>query len=335
MKTKLFTTALLAAISNFASAVVSIDWVSISDPGNAADPLTGRGSVSYEYSISRHETTIGQYAEFLNAVAATDTYGLYTTFMASNANIAGISRSGTSGSYAYTTIGNSQLPVTFVSVLSAARFCNWIQNGQPTGSQTVGITETGVYNMASPFLTKSTTATVWLPSLNEWYKAAYYDPTPGAGGGDNYWLYPTGSNTAPGNEIGTTLNQANYRNGDYAQTPGNNVYSSSQNYLTSVGSFTGSSTYYGTFDQAGNVGEIALTGLTEAVQIGGYWGGGESTIYPSMSGMLSTSSLQAYNLSQTNEAVGFRLAGVPEPSAAAIFLLSTATLLRRRRNHYV
>lgn len=33
-----------------------------------------------------------------------------------------------------------------------------------------------------------------LPSFNEWYKAAYYDPNKPAGG---YWIYPTGSDTAP------------------------------------------------------------------------------------------------------------------------------------------
>jgi len=32
----------------------------------------------------------------------------------------------------------------------------------------------------------------FLPSVDEWYKAAYYDPTGGA-----YYDYPTGSNTAP------------------------------------------------------------------------------------------------------------------------------------------
>ena len=37
--------------------------------------------MAYAYQIAKNETTITQYAEFLNAVAKTDTYGLYSTSM--------------------------------------------------------------------------------------------------------------------------------------------------------------------------------------------------------------------------------------------------------------
>ena len=37
------------------------------------------GSVGYNYNIGKYEVTAGQYTEFLNAVARTDTYGLYNT----------------------------------------------------------------------------------------------------------------------------------------------------------------------------------------------------------------------------------------------------------------
>ena len=66
---------------------VSIDWVTVSDPGNPADTevmsdgTTGYGAVPYTYKIGRHPVTNAQYAEFLNAVAATDTYGLYNPEM--------------------------------------------------------------------------------------------------------------------------------------------------------------------------------------------------------------------------------------------------------------
>ena len=46
----------------------------VGNAGNAADPATGYGAVGYAYRIAKNETTIGQYAEFLNAVAKTDTY---------------------------------------------------------------------------------------------------------------------------------------------------------------------------------------------------------------------------------------------------------------------
>ncbi len=58
-----------------AQAVVNIDWVTVGDPGNACDshPYGCPGAVAYEYRIGKYEVTNAQYAEFLNAVAATDT----------------------------------------------------------------------------------------------------------------------------------------------------------------------------------------------------------------------------------------------------------------------
>ena len=62
-----------------AQAVVGIETVPVGDPGNAADKrsIGGSGAVSYTYNIGKYEVTAGQYTAFLNAVAATDTYGLY------------------------------------------------------------------------------------------------------------------------------------------------------------------------------------------------------------------------------------------------------------------
>jgi len=68
---------------------VTIDWVTVGDPGNACDvqppypPRPGGcfGSVDYVYLISKYEVTNAQYAEFLNAVADTDTNGLYSESM--------------------------------------------------------------------------------------------------------------------------------------------------------------------------------------------------------------------------------------------------------------
>ncbi|MGI9176889.1 MAG: hypothetical protein ACR2IT_03420, partial [Pirellulales bacterium] len=54
---------------------VTIDMVPIGNAGNAADTTT-YGAVAYDYQIGKYDVTIGQYAAFLNAVAATDTYSL-------------------------------------------------------------------------------------------------------------------------------------------------------------------------------------------------------------------------------------------------------------------
>lgn len=137
--------------------------------------------------------------------------------MGTDLNVAGISRSGSSGSYEYAVMDNggssANRPITYVSWFDAARFSNWMANGQPTGAQGNATTENGAYTLngatSGVSFTKNTTnpntgGTVnwWIPSEDEWYKAAYYDPTPGAGGGDNYWRYPPQSDSVPGNVIG-------------------------------------------------------------------------------------------------------------------------------------
>ena len=45
--------------------------------GNAADPATGSlyGSVPYVYQMGKYDVTVGQYCQFLNAVAATTPTG--------------------------------------------------------------------------------------------------------------------------------------------------------------------------------------------------------------------------------------------------------------------
>ena len=80
-----------------AQATVTLDWVTVGNPGNAND-TTGYGGVGYSYRISKYEVTNAQYTEFLNNAAASDSNGLYNTNMASDAN-SGIVRAGTSGSY--------------------------------------------------------------------------------------------------------------------------------------------------------------------------------------------------------------------------------------------
>lgn len=153
------------ALSTPAFAMVSIDYVTVGNAGNAADAATGGlyGAVAYAYQIGKNEVTISQYAEFLNNAAKTDANGLWNSNMGSSANIAGITRDGNSGSFIYTVVTGSGLrPITNVSWFDAARFTNWMHNGQGSGS-----TETGAYDMSFTTPTKNVGAMAWLPSEDE------------------------------------------------------------------------------------------------------------------------------------------------------------------------
>lgn len=239
---------------------VTIDFVTVGDPGNAPSKKTSRdernlGSVAAPYQIGKYEVTAHQYCDFLNAVAAVDTFQLYDKRMSSDKKVEVISRIKTAVGYHYEVKnGRGDFPITYVSWLEAARFCNWMHNGQPVGPQGPTTTERGAYelngatifkiNLEKQYCSANPDATYFIPTEDQWCKAAYYK-----GGSSNagYWMYPTQSDDAPGHTIGDQPNQANYK-----ESEGNEEKNPS---LTPVNAFTGSCSYYGVFDMGGNVWE--------------------------------------------------------------------------------
>lgn len=336
-----------ADVFNMSPGQTSLSLVPVGNPGNPADTLvmindgtTGYGSVGYNYNISKFETTIGQYTAFLNAVAKTDTYGLYNGSMAADPNVAGILRGGSSGNYTYSTLGSPNRPVAYVNWGDAARFANWLTNGQPTGSQNLNTTEDGSYfingAMASIDLsgvTRKANARFVLPSENEWYKAAYYDPTKG---GSNYWQYAMRtdavpySDQAPGSDTPNPAFAANFLKDDalpngyndgYAVTGSTSVPSG--NALTDVGAYNLALSYYGTFDQNGNVlewNELLKGGFRGA--FGGRWNSPEIN----MGAFARIAGPQTFE----HNINGFRIAEVPEPTSCLLVLV-LLPLVRRRR----
>jgi len=165
------------------SASLIIDTVIVGNPGNPDDIDHGApfgtpffGGVGYTFNMGKFEITAGQYTEFLNAIATTDTYGLYNPNMGNIQNFgANIQRSGSPGNYAYSVAADwANRPVNYVSWGDAARFANWLHNGQPTGAQNPSTTEDGSYflngatsNAALLGVTRKPNATWAIPTEDE------------------------------------------------------------------------------------------------------------------------------------------------------------------------
>lgn len=334
-----------ADIFNMPSGQISLSMVSVGSAGNPNDvgPI---GAVPYNFAIGKYEVTIGQYVQFLNAVAETDTYSLYHPSMGTHLNVAGIARSGLPGSYFYQPIGSPNRPIAFATWGSAARFANWVTNGQPNGPQGPATTEDGSYlingatsNAALMAITRKPGAQYVIPTGDEWYKSAYYDPTPGAGGGDNYWRYAMQTDTTPDSAPppGTAAPNAaltgnffsedqinNGYNGGYAMT-GVVPYSPTASYLTDVGAYSATSNYWGTFDQAGGLSEMVerIASGNARTTYGGSWSQDESG--------LSAGVVQEMYPEVGREMIGFRIALVPEPSAITLLATGAAILMTGRR----
>jgi formylglycine-generating enzyme required for sulfatase activity len=252
-------------------AAISIDTVPVEYP---------TGNVPYNYRIGTYEVTNAQYTAFLNAVAADDPHGLYHPAMARADIVAqggGIVRAGSAGSYSYSvTAGGGNYPVRIVSFYDAARFCNWLTNGQPVGPSSLTTTESGMYYFGGVSQPPNNQVVrllnfqngqngVALPSRYEWYKAGHYDPARGPSHSD-YWTYATQSDVAP------------------LATGPNDTYANSANYLnavgglTPVGSYELATSFFGTYDQSGNVWELfdsfwdSGTGSNLRREGGGSWG---------------------------------------------------------------
>jgi formylglycine-generating enzyme required for sulfatase activity len=225
-------------------------------------------------------------------------------------------------------------PATGVNWTEAARFVNWLntsqgfsaaykfatQPGQPGYSPNENIqlwlpTDAG-YNAANQF--RNARAMYFLPSMDEWYKAAYYDPTKNNGAG-GYWKFAHGSDSAPtAVSSGTTAGTAVY-NQSNSQGPAD---------ITNAGGLS----KYGVMGLGGNVWEWEETSFDlsnnnpseNRTLRGGWWNDG--------SHLLASSNRLSYSPADDGGSVGFRVASVPEPSAAALLLLvSTAGLWQRRR----
>ncbi len=336
-------TLLVVVIAGLSQAEVTIETVPVGNAGNTGEwagsthggsgPDRWCGRVEYTYNIGEFEITAGQYVDFLNAAAKVgDPYGLYDSRMDwqrypeyEGCSIQQYAVESRDDFFIYAVDDNRRdRPVNFISWGDAARFCNWMHNGQP--QYALQSTEDGSYTLKGAMtdeeltaVTRNPDATWVIPTEDEWYKAAYHKNDGVTG---NYYDYPTSSDSNP-SMILSDPDQGN------TATYGN-VTIGSPYYRTEVGEHENSASPYGTFDQGGNVYE-----WTEAIvddDDGPYRlrrGGSYGHLSGYGWGLHAAARFNGATPSTEISHVGFRLALVPEPSALTIFGICGLVLLRR------
>ncbi len=287
-----------------------IEFVTIGNPGNPAD-TTGSpspaGSVPYEYRIGKYEIP-EQMIDKANAIGAL--------------GITKFSR-------------GPDLPVTDVTWHEAARFVNWLNIS--TGSvPAYKYDDSGDFQLWTPSdagydpnnLYRNKLATYFLPSVHEWYKAAYYDPATGA-----YYDFPTGSNIPPTPVASGT-------------TPGTAVYQQGTSAGPAEIMSAGGLSPYGTMAQGGNVTEWMETATNLAnnalpinrIVRGGAWYDSSFELQADFQDSLPAMGNPVTSLGN----LGFRVASItPEPCGTLLFgigvfgtygVLGRAWSARRYRN---
>ncbi len=163
-------------------------------------------------------------------------------------------------------------------------------------------------------VTRDAGAKWFIPTENEWYKAAYHKND---GPTNHYWSYPTRSNSLPNSDQppGDPSIQTNV--GNFVRFDGTNYNTglavtgmccsfNNENLLTNVGAYAFSPSPYGTFDQGGNVlewNEAIIDGTFRGLR-GGSWG--------LLSNYLNFSYRDVfYNPAYEGNSIGFRVATVP------------------------
>lgn len=191
------------------------DFATIGVPGNAAypggpgpfPPMAGRGSVGYEYRISKMETTTAQWLEFVNTYSVLG--GSWTTFAQPVfwGAVIDPTYSGPGRRYVLNPgiPDADRLPVASITWRDAAQYCNWLHNDK---APTLAAIQNGAYD-ASTFGNTGPLGTFtdqrqhhpdakfWIPMFDEWMKAAHYDPNRFGPGQEGWWDYSYRSDTPP------------------------------------------------------------------------------------------------------------------------------------------
>ncbi len=267
----------------------NIDFVPISGDTN---PTSGYGIVSDDYRMGTLEISNAQWTKFTNA------YGTVT----------GSPSSAYDGSPSFT---GTNIPTNNLSWYEAAQFVNWLNTSTGhqaaykfTGTQGTGDYALDVWDAANAAggtnLYRHKDAFYFLPSEDEWVKAAYWN-------GTNLQTWATVGDAYPAQGDGVSGTGWNYYNSGYATDPVG---------PWAVGS--GSAELNGTYDMMGNVFEWMessynsgdyLSGSARGIRGGSYCGSAGSYLRSSTRGSTGAPYYEYGSF-------GFRVASVPAcPSA--------------------
>lgn len=299
-------------------------WSTIGDPGNRAtldseiyDPFNiypnpRVGAVNYEYRMATTEVTVGQYFEF-----AQQYHPIYTK---NTGNVLGFSDfTGGDIRLAFGEImireGVSANKPIEMGWEYATRYVNWLHNGKVNEEWAF---ETGVYDTST--FTRNPDGSInhqtehdpdagyWLPTRDEWTKAAYWDPTLNGGDG-GYWQFTTSSDIEP--------IPGEQRNAGF-----------SSDYPMDVGSFSEYMSPWGILDLEGGVYEWTETeanGQRIVMGSGGRDGSYEDPFYLGRLGRSSTGT-------PFNGFGGIRLVSVvPAPGTLLVLMFVPVFVKRRTR----
>ena len=282
-----------------------IEFVTIGNPGNPPDD-TGNpnraGGVDYIYNMGKYEIS----RDAIEKANAEGNLGLTLDPMDFVTGLGDGPR--------------PAMPATGISWNEAARFVNWLNTSNgftpaykfSTQPEDIGYDANANVELWQPTdagydahnLFRNSQAHYFLPSVDEWYKAAFYDPNANGGSG-GYWNYPTVSDRVPRRIAGGTGDFTAVWNQQFAQGPAD---------ITDAGGLSP----YGTMAQGGNVYEWEETTYDLANDVGssvhgvrgGYWSSG-------LFGSLSASVRYGSDIppNESVDIVGFRVASVTEEIA--------------------
>jgi formylglycine-generating enzyme required for sulfatase activity len=323
-----------------------IDFVTVGAVGNApyqgpSGNVVGRGRVDYEYRIGRLEVTTAQWVEFMNAALdRPSTDRIPHVFAPDTWGARGVSAQNGGRRWEATPAG-AMLPASAIDWRTCAIYCNWLHHGKSldrsaflSGAYEVStFAYIGDTSMFTDQLTRSPGARYWIPSLDEWVKAAHYDPSKqnsdGTTGG--YWRYGNSSDSPfvlgpPGvlvNGVPATANTG-WRSDQF---PGYDPFS------VPLGAYANVASPWGLLDVAGGTSEWTEDWAQAPDESFPRWRmlEGSSRYYGSFSGDRVDRSHAGRDPTDFNEENGFRIAAsVPAPGVSLGIALLGCTLLRRR-----